>query len=197
MNSRYNVFRKPKLTGKFLPINILIILALIGIIGCSQNPLQPDLLADGPVLSQASKFVEQDKTQKCYESSGLITVADGGEIQLGWGGPKNRIQFEPGAINEDVVIDITTCTAKSTSHDIVTVFEFDFGPDGLFFSPSAKIIVNAASLNALRAPKHKGVVKLYYHDPETGEWLLQQEAKIFKGKVTFEISHFSKFGISH
>ncbi len=197
MTTRYKFLKKPGLTGAFLSINVLLILALFAITGCDKNPIQPELQADVTNLSEANKVAGHDNNFNCYESSGLITVSDGGIIHLGWGGPKNSLRFDPGSVAEDVVIDITTCIIKGNPHNNFSVIELEFGPDDLFFSPPAQIVINAGSLNALRAPKYDGTVKLYYYNPETDEWLLQQESKINKGKVTFEIDHFSKFGISH
>ena len=199
MITRYRFLEKPRVTGAFMSINGLLILALFAIIGCGTNPVQPDLQADLPALSEVSKVAWQNQEDdfNCYESAGLITAADGGLIHLGWGSPKNSLRFEPGSVSEDVVIDITTCIVKGNPQNNFSVIEFDFGPDGLFFSPPAQIVLNAGSLNALRAPRHDGVVRLYFYDPDTDEWFLQQEAEIHRGTVTFEVDHFSKFGVSN
>lgn len=197
MNGKYSSSNRPRLTGMFVSTSLLLILALFAVVGCDKNPIQSQLQDDTVSLSAAKQATDQENGFSCYESSGLITVAYGGEIQLGWGGPKNALQFAPGSVPNDVVIDITTCIVKDNPQNDYSVIELDFEPDGLFFSPPAQIVINAGSLNALRAPNHKGVVRLYYFNPDTNEWLLQQEVEIKKGKVTFEIDHFSKFGISH
>lgn len=197
MTIEYRFLKKPGLTGAFMSTGVLLILALFAITGCDNNPIQSELQADITTLSAAGKVAGQDSDFDCYEASGLITVSDGGIIQLGWGSPRNSLRFDPGSVTEDAVIDVTTCIVKGNPQNNFSVIELEFSPDGLFFSPPAQIVINAGSLNALRAPKYDGVVRLYYYDPETDEWLLQQEAIIKKGKVTFEIDHFSKFGISH
>lgn len=197
MASKSRFLNKPRLTGAFLSINSLFVLALFAVVGCSNNPVQPDLQTDLPALSEVSKAAPVNNDFTCYESSGLISVSDGGTIQLGWGSPRNSLQFDPGSVAEDVVIDVTACIVKGNPQNEFSVIELDFGPDGLSFAPSAKIVLNAGSLNALRAPRHDGVVRLYYYDPDTDEWQLQQEAEIIRGTVTFAVDHFSKFGVSH
>ena len=128
----------------------------------------------------------------------MVTPEDGGVVLLGWAGPKNRLECAPGAVSENVTINVTTCVVKGNAQNQYSAIVFDCGPDSLTFDPPAKIVINAGSLNSLRAPKNgNGVVKLLYYDPDTDEWLVQQEAKIEKGKVTFSVDHFSKWGISH
>lgn len=196
MNIKCRNVKKSALSRTDISTCSLLVLILGLVIGCGNNSMQPESQADAISLSAASK-VAQGNDFDCFESSGLITVSDGGEIQLGWGGPKNSLKFAPGAVAEDVDIDITTCIVKGNAQNSFSVIELEFSPDGVYFSTPAQIVINAGSLNALRAPNFGGVVRLYFYNPDTGEWLVLQEARIIKGKVTFEIDHFSKFGISH
>lgn len=198
--------KKPVLAGKYLSTGILLVLVLAAVVGCSRNPLQTEPQAQAQIqpefeemaLSAASRGGGQGNDSQCHEASGLVTVADGGEIQLGWGGPKNSLQFDPGAVAEDVYVDVKTCVVKGTAKNHFSEIVLEFGPENLSFDPPGKIVINVGSLNSLKSPKNgDGFVRLYYYDPDADEWLLQQEAKIEKGKVTFSIEHFSKFGISH
>ncbi len=197
--------KRPALAGTYLSTGILLVLALVAVVGCDKNPLQTEPLAQAQIqpesedlaLSAVSRGDLQSYDPRCREASGLITAAEGGRIRLGWGGRKNSFRVQPGAVEEDVFVEITTCVVKGNKRNRYSAIEFDFGPDGQQFSSPAQIVISGRSLNALRSPRHGGVVRLYFYDPETDEWLIEQEAKIIKGKVTFEIDHFSKFGISH
>lgn len=199
MKAQYSSSNRPRSSSLFTLMNLMLIVALVVVIGCDQNPAQAPLLDDPAGLSADNQVMGKNSSNdiSCHEASGLITVAEGGDIQLGWGGPQNVMTLTPGSVSEDVVIEVTTCIVKGNPDGQSPVLEFDFGPDGLFFTPSAQIVFNAGSLNALRAPSGGGVVQIYYYDPDTDSWTLYQESEIVKGKITFDIGHFSKFGISH
>ncbi len=197
MTTKGNLTKRAGFVGAYCSIIILIIVSVLAITGCDKSPLQPELSAELPTPELAHKSTSFENNIKCFESSGLVTAADGGIVRLGWGGRKNSLRVKPGAVEKDVVIEITSCVPKGNRKNKYSAIELDFGPSGLTFSKPAKLVLNAGFLNALRSPIHKGVVKLYYYDPDTDEWLFQQEAKVRNGKIIFKISHFSKFGISH
>jgi len=202
MRSRVILF--PETKSSWVPwfVTLLVTAGLFFATGCGNSPISPIDSGDSNdplVLGSAANLSSSDNGRSnCYEASGLVTPEDGGLIHLGWAGPGNRLEFAPGAVDSDVIVDVTTCIVKGNPKNHFSVIELDLSPDDLVFDPPAKIVINAGSLNSLRSPKHGGgVVKLFYYDPDTDEWLLQQETKIEKGKVTFSIDHFSKFGISH
>lgn len=202
MRSRVTLFSGSKSRRVPWFVTVLVTAGLFFATGCGNSPISPidtNDSTDPLVLSSAPRLSSSDNGHSnCYEASGLVTPEDGGLIQLGWAGPKNRLEFAPGAVDSDVLVDVTTCIVKGNLKNHFSVIELDLSPDDLAFDPPAKIVINAGSLNSMRSPKHGGgIVKLFYYDPDADEWLLQQEAKIEKGKVTFSIDHFSKFGISH
>jgi len=181
----------------------LIFAGLILFSGCGQEPAgtQPTEFEQQDIdLDLAAKLIswgENDNGLNCRVSADSIIAEKGGSIRLGWGGPFNRLIVKPNSISKDTYIQISTCFEKGNFHRRDHVVEFDFQPDGLVFDEPALLVLNARVVNALstRSARDK-TVKLYYYNPDNGEWEFDQEARIYRGKVVFRIDHFSKFGIS-
>ena len=67
---------------------------------------------------------------------------------------------------------------------------YDFGPDGLVFAEDCTLLLDT------RLPEGT-VLNLYWFNPDTGEWEVEQRGEADqKGIVKFQIHHFSKYAIS-
>ncbi len=180
----------------------VLLAAGIGLLaGCSSNPSAPDndtivqTSADPVALEFAT--LKRGNSEQCNHASGWVTPWSGGRISLGWGHPANRFVVRRGSVDKPVRVEIATCFVPAEDATSLRLIEFDFQPDGLEFNKPALLILNARSLERLQ--NRLGAIsalKLYWLNPETGEWEVYQEAKVVNGNVIFEIEHFSKFGIS-
>ncbi len=181
---------------------IIMAFALFGLNGCSNDPVSPDNVAttNQDLNYNAAKTAispGNPSRPSCIEASGWVTIEDGGVVDLNWGGPTNSLTVPPDAVESDVFIEVTTCPIIGSHRDEYEFIELDLRPDNLQFSQPATLVLSARSLNRLKNGKiGNGLIKLLWYNTETGEWEVEQEAPIIKGKITFSITHFSKFGIS-
>ena len=169
--------------------------------GCSNNPSAPDntaVIETGvdPVALEFSAL-RPSSFDECSEASGWVTPWRGGRIGLNWGHPANRFVVRRGAVEKPVNIEITTCIVPGEEKNSIKMIEFDFRPDGLEFKKPALLILNSRSLEKMQARFDlPDIYKLYWLNPDTGEWEVYAEAINQDGRIIFEIAHFSKFGIS-
>ncbi len=181
---------------------LVLLIGLMMLGGCGQNPAQPEPTVRAepqldPVAAEfaALRFFGHDN---CSESSGWVTPLRGGRIPLQWGHPLNRLVVYPGAVDEKVLVRISTCVVAGKTPDDIRLIEFDFQPDGLVFNKPALLILHEKSLERLQLrDTNSDTIKLYWLNPETGQWEIYQEVPVVHGRVVFEIEHFSKFGISN
>ena len=181
--------------------------------GCSDSPLAPVVSRGG---SDAIQFVESQ-----YGSDPLAAVNDstktpdgplaaggswylasasdtayvgnaGGTIYLDFGGPTSTLEIPADAVcsgGGSCVVMITGRAAYFTA-PYGPLFLYDFGPDGLRFAKPCELKVNAGF------PPGQ-IVSLFWLNPVTGVWELQQQVRVLKeGVVKFTVTHFSKYGIS-
>jgi len=186
-----------KLISNGLIAAAIMALALFSLNGCSNNPVIP---ANEDLNFNAAKAAlshGNPSRPSCIEASGWVTIEDGGVVDLNWGGPTNSLTVPPDAVESDVFIEITTCPITGSHKDEYEFIQLDLRPDNLQFSQPATLVLSARSLNRLKNDKSgNGLIKLLWYNTESGEWDVVQEAPIIKGKITFSITHFSKFGIS-
>ena len=73
-------------------------------------------------------------------------------------------------------------------------FMLDFAPDGVVFDEPAELKVEVRDLDK----DDSGVLRLYWYNPSTGLWEVEQEVEITgqKKKAKFDINHFSRYAIS-
>jgi hypothetical protein len=172
--------------------------------GCGNNPSAPENnLQDArapmtvdPVLKKLGDL-EYTPADKCREVSAVAYPGRNAKVWLGWGSRLNSFIVPRGAVEEKTLIEINSCFIDEDTDGNIELIEFEFLPDGLRFSRAAQLVLDAGLIGQLK--RHFGesnLVKLYWLNPETGEWELYQEARIIGRRVVFKISHFSKFGIS-
>jgi hypothetical protein len=166
-------------------------LALFVSFGCSSNSIKfEDQNTSGDKLDYLYDTQEEhaDRSPKLLEETvsvvsetvgllgGVLEVAD----------DASTVFVVPvGALLRPVEISIV---ASEFQTPLGPVFLYECGPEGTKFKVPAKL--------SQRMPEGQSDASLYYFNEATGAWELQEVVKVKDGVATFNIKHFSKYGIS-
>lgn len=203
---------KFKWTALLLAVCTTAVLSMAFLIGgCGNNPLAPDATSQSEYTNYDSEiYLARGKGSHggnndpdggggntTVTSSALITSQTGGTLWLGWESSSNKLTVPNGGVESDVTIEVTVTPIKGNNWGNKSV-EFDFSPDGLVFLEPAKLSLSYKDLNLefVDGSDDVGVVNLFWYNPSTRTWEFQESSKISKGKVEFQIDHFSKYGVS-
>jgi len=162
---------------------VFVLVALtVAFVGCSTDaPLAPS--GDGFDALTKGRFLAVASDAACVAASGKRATV----IQLRHGREKTQLVIPAGALETTVEI-CAEVELVETRDSLVRLY--DFTPDGLVFLKPAKLILKAKFPKGTR-------LNLYWFNPDTGVWELEQTVKTGKkGKVKFDIYHFSKYAIS-
>jgi hypothetical protein len=132
--------------------------------------------------------------EAAVRSSGYIGP-DGGELNFETDNLNLDFIVRDGALSEKVRISVVaTMFAYYQGGEVRTGIGFVFKPDGLVFLKPAEIRLKATLLHA----EEGDVLKLFWHNPETNRWEVQQKVKVDDSEVDleFDIYHFSRYAIS-
>lgn len=161
--------------------------------GCSSNSVTPE--DQNPVDEKVNYLYETGEADKNYASPGLFELLEatvsqavgflGGTINVDLGENSSSFVVPVGALLRPVNISLEV-TEFSTPHG--SIFIYDCGPDGTTFRSPAKL--------TQQMPAGQPYAFLYYFNESKEEWELQQTVKVKNGVATFNIYHFSKYGIS-
>jgi len=180
------------------------IIMIAGIIGCSSTPpigpqddsllilnsLGLDPNADGwdELTNPDSEGLARVYFQVSDVALNVVPVGVfGGTIEMSLGSESSTLYVPSGALKEPVEIGAEAVLLVS-GRDVLRLF--DFSPDGLIFLRPAVLTLDTD------LPPNT-VLKLYYLNPNTGRWQLEQAAVTNgDGVVIFNIKHFSKYAIS-
>lgn len=184
--------RKSKQLISLLGLLLTLSLSLAFLAGCSSNATSPE--EQIPADPKASWFEASAKADDAYSGpiidlgldvDFLSVGVSGGLLAFTVDGLAVSINVPTGAVSENVDI---TVDAKVVKTLLGPIYLFDFGPDGLVFNKPI----------TLRQPMPAGqrYAFLYYFNPDTKVWELQQAVKVINGYASFSIYHFSKYGIS-
>lgn len=171
--------------------HLLLVLALVGVmgfaVGCGNNSNPVDYLyetADGGKLPQ---YLEKPKD--AAHVSQIIDADTGGEIEFACAGGNHKFVVGANSIPAICVVEITAWVKQNKNKG---VFRLNFGPKRLQFDPPAELLVDAG-----RMWDDVNNLKLYWYDPETKRWELQETVVAgADGKALFHVKHFSKYAIS-
>jgi hypothetical protein len=98
-----------------------------------------------------------------------------------------------GALSERVRISMTaTLFYYYSERNVLNGVLLNFRPDGLIFSKPAVLQLEANLLEAADGD----VLTLYWYNPDTGLWEVEQKVKVDDEEVEFRIYHFSRYAIS-
>ena len=199
-------------TGTFLKWGALgVLIASLAVVpfaifvGCDHNPVAPD----GAWIDPGSEIAMHPGNRNKDSGGGndysggndqgvLVTVQSGGIVPLNWGSPANKLTVDPGCVESDVVIEVSVTPVPGNGNNKNKSVEIDFRPDGLVFVCPAKLVMDTYSLNLEEGgDADRDQYKLFWYDKDNRTWILQEVSKATKGKVYFDINHFSMYGISH
>jgi len=112
--------------------------------------------------------------------------SDGGLIELELGDLSSVLIVPPGALEYTVAIELRAVQVN-TPWGVATVY--DCSPDGLEFNIPATLTQECHDPD--------GTVKtLWWYNPNKSRWQVEGTAEVQNGSVSFEIHHFSKYGIN-
>jgi hypothetical protein len=182
----------------------LAVMAVLNV-GCSQNaPNAPNTGVDGlkalahiedqygpdPLTAGGSEGGQASGVLgvlRSFDGNSAVIGPAGGVLNLTFGETTSRFAVPARALTEAVRISAVGALFHTPWGDIAM---YDFSPDGLkFIRPATLTLSNVYSPGEL--------AKLYWFNPRTGRWQLEQVGRPDRnGNVTFLIFHFSKYAIS-
>lgn len=109
----------------------------------------------------------------------------GGTLSIPLGDDTSSFNVSPGALGLNVLIQALAVQGKAS--DGRTVTTYDFLPDGLRFLKPAKLVHYAENPDAK--------LLLYWFNPLTLNWEIQQTVQTQGRKAEFAIRHFSKYAV--
>ncbi len=180
-------------------LGLLIVAGALGFVaGCGDLPTSPTVQND-----DAGTIVNPKQGDNGVAASGLlgnvlrdvvgvvrnvveVVGALGGQICTSLGnGRKCGLDVPAGALDQPTAISMRVEDFEGRLSSAI----FDFGPDGLVFEKSTTLFYDVKDPN--------GTIKtLTWFDPVANQWVVQAQAKVKNGRVTFSVNHFSKYGIS-
>jgi hypothetical protein len=163
--------------------------------GCSRLlPTQPDAVVEDNVGVLPPFFKPGATDLLCEVEASKYFGVDGGVMEV-----KNKcMAFEfivpAGALESKVKITVQANFYESIqAGDAVNGLVTDFGPNGLVFLKPASLILDGDLLKAAEGE----TLTLYWYNPESGLWEVEQEVKISNSKAEFSVYHFSRYAIKN
>jgi hypothetical protein len=185
-------------------LGAVVVLALAALmlfpVGCSRLvPTSPESQPEGfraEDLWPAPPYNLMPWPKTCSAAdSGLFSREGGGSFDLEAECFSVGFNVPAGALRNDVVISVRTALFNYWGDgELQKGLDFDFTPEGLAFERPAQVEFEAAVLGA----DDGETVRLYWYNPGTGLWEVQQEVKVKGEKVemVFYVHHFSRYAIS-
>lgn len=166
-------------------------LALFVSFGCSSNSVKvEDQYTPGDKADYLFDTQEDhaDKSPKLLEVTSTAVSETvgilGGALEVA-GDASTSFVVPAGALLTPVEISVVVSEFDTP---LGSVYVYDCGPDGTKFKIPAKL--------SQQMPAGQREANLYYFNEDTREWELQEVVKVKDGVATFNIKHFSKYGIS-
>ncbi len=185
------LMRKSKRYTWISGLLIVLSIALLMFVGCSSNAVK---YTDNTTDDKFEYFF--DATQRDQNQAGPalfeLTETVVSEV-VGVVGGTVEVAGETGA---DFIVPVgalltpveITLEVTKIQTPLGPIYVYDCGPDGTKFKVPAKLQQPITSGQAYAF--------LYYFNESTGRWELQEIVKVKDGVATFNIKHFSKYGIS-
>ncbi len=129
------------------------------------------------------------------ETSGLCTPSGGAEFEVNTECFSLVFDVPSNAVLGSVLISVKVIQFNYMSDgEFEKGLFFNFGPDGLVFSEDARVEFEAEVVGA----EDGDLVRLFWLNPETGLWAVEQEVMVEDEMVELEfyVSHFSRYAIS-
>jgi hypothetical protein len=161
--------------------------------GCSRLlPTQPDAVVEDNVGVLPPFFKPSATDLLCEVYASKQVDSEGGVVLV-----KNRcMAFEfvipAGALDGKVKITVLASFFESIeASNSVKGLVTDFGPDGLVFLKPASLKLHGELLEAAEGE----TLTLYWYNPESGLWEVEQEVTISNSQAEFSVYHFSRYAI--
>lgn len=149
--------------------------------------LQPEELWPAPPANPAPR------PQSCTETASGWFGLSGGELTVEAECLNLSLYVPKQALSNKIYISMNASLFYYCGDKVVLKGLFlGFRPDGVVFSRPAIIKLEASVLEAAAGD----VLTLYWFNPETLLWEVQQEVKVNGEEVEFKIYHFSRYAIS-
>jgi hypothetical protein len=164
--------------------------------GCSNLlPTEPDALSKVDDYGILPPFFKPGSTDLlCEASASRMIYPEGGVVLV----KNNCMNFEF-IIPEDALVRKVKITVQANYFEcveagaVVKGLVADFGPDGLVFLKPASLILHGDVLEAAEGD----LLTLYWYNPDSDQWEIEQEAKVINSHAAFSINHFSRYAIKH
>jgi hypothetical protein len=133
--------------------------------------------------------------QPCSGEDSKLFGKNGGKLTVAGDCFELEFRVPRDALSDKVLISVQANLFNYwQNRELKKGLRFEFSPDGVVFAKPALIEFEAAVLGA----KNGESLKLYYFNPQTGLWQLEQVILVRDAsvEVKFEISHFSRYAIS-
>ncbi|MBD3258936.1 hypothetical protein GF377_10920 [candidate division GN15 bacterium] len=186
-------------TGLML-VTAVFALPLMLFTGCSNNPAnstadmgsfwdQPYDPVERAPFSGTNTLLNNGGTTVNAVFDDRVSALTGGDVLFDANGEDAKFSVAPGSIPSDTTISVEPKVEKYLGDTFLTL---DFGPDGLQFSSSATLTVDARAVNW----DGRSRVALYWLNPLTNKWVYQTSVLPDKdGDLVYDIDHFSMYGI--
>jgi hypothetical protein len=162
--------------------------------GCSRLlPTEPDALSKLDDSGVPPPFFKPGATDvACEVSASKWFDAGGGEMAV-----QNQCMAFEFKVPASALKSKVKVVANAGLYDIAdggagdNQLVVDFGPDGLVFLKPASLILDGDLLKAAEGE----ILTLYWYNPDTGQWEIEQQVTINSAHATFDINHFSRYAI--
>jgi hypothetical protein len=162
--------------------------------GCSKLlPTEPDALTKVDDYGILPPFFKPDATDLlCDVSASKFIDSEGGVVLV-----KNKCMAFEFVVPADALRSKTKITIQANffesiqDGDVVNGLVTDFGPDGLVFLKPASLVLKGDLLQASEGE----VLTLYWYNPESDLWEVEQEVNISNSQAEFSVYHFSRYAI--
>jgi hypothetical protein len=183
-------------------LTLLVISVSLTFAGCSSNAIAPvteknseDQLGtfDGPFIDgganrgPVTRFTETTVGtlgDEVLAVSQLIGPKGGVIVLSPKGSSPITFRIPAGALLEDKLITVRSFTERTPSGVLAV---YDCGPDGTVFLLPIEVVQPVTG---------KSAASMYYFNPQSLKWELQETSAVKSGAALFHIYHFSKYGIS-
>jgi hypothetical protein len=158
---------------------VAVIFTIIALVGCSTAPTQSDTPKETVLLKRNLSVA---KTVGVIHTDTVLSAAKGGVVSL----LDVELTFPPNALSNDTLISI----------DIpdISVFENDFGTDGLHFNVPVKVVMSYrdADLGGV----NESNITIAWYNPSSGEWdKMVCTLDTVNKTVTGYLEHFSAYAL--
>ncbi len=169
--------------GVYTTAAVLLLAMLFTFVGCSENPVGTDKIAEPQVLMRSADFISTANFSTAnYHADTVFVAEEGGVLQL----LDVTLEVPPGAVPNDTLFSI----------DIpdLMVFYNEFGTSGLVFQKPVKVTMSyrTADLSGV----DESTIRIGWYNVRTGSFQnVDCEIDFANKTVTGYLNHFSAYAL--